>query len=162
MAEQEEKLITKHGYEKIKKEIYNLEHIDLPQAMEKKSSAMGFGDFRENAELQAANEIIGGLIRRINFLKSVKMKEVDGSTLKNDYVMFGSLVEVENIATGEVLTFTIVGDLEVDIKKSFISTESPIAKAVLGKKPNTIVKYNTYKEETIKIKTCSINRSLFL
>ena len=61
---------------------------------------------------------------------------IDPSTLSGDRVMFGAVVTLEDVDTGEELKYQLVGTYEADIKLNRISVESPIGRALLGKDVN--------------------------
>lgn len=137
--------ITKSGYEKLEKELYELKHIKRPAVIEAIATARGYGDLKENAEYHSAREEQGFIEGRILEIedKMTRLKIIDTENLPIDRVVFGSKFSVENVETGEILNLQLVSEEESDIKQGFISNVSPLGKNVIGKK----------KDESILVKT---------
>ncbi len=93
------------------------------------------GDLKENAEYHAAKDEQGLMEARITELTDVvgRAQVVDPATLAHVRISFGSTVELIDQNTDEELTYTIVGGQESNPGKGFISIQSPMAKALLGK-----------------------------
>ena len=112
-------------------------NVILPKEIEK---AVAQGDLRENSEYTAALERQGFVSARLDYLarRMSQLGEIDVEHLPADRVGFGSTVSVRD-ADGEVEEFSItIGD-NLDFDKNEISMESPIGRALLGKKPGDIV-----------------------
>lgn len=128
--------ITKEGYEKVKAELERLKKVERREVIKAIEEARGHGDLSENAEYDAAKERQGMIEARIAELESkmARFEVIDTSKLKGDKVVFGATVKIENLDTGEIKTYKIVGPDESDISKGYISILSPIARALVGKK----------------------------
>ncbi|MGA1846923.1 transcription elongation factor GreA [Deferribacter abyssi] len=128
--------ITKEGYEKIKAELERLKKVERKEAIKAIEEARGHGDLSENAEYDAAKERQGMIEAKIAELESkmARFEVIDTSKLKGNKVVFGATVKIENLDTGEIKTYKIVGPDEADISKGHISILSPIARAMVGKK----------------------------
>jgi len=93
------------------------------------------GDLKENAEYHAAKDEQGLMEARIAELTDVvgRAQVIDPSTLAHTRISFGSTIELIDQNTDEELTYTIVGGQESNPSKGFISIQSPMARALLGK-----------------------------
>ena len=137
----EEVILTKEGKEELEKRLEYLKLTKRAEITERIKTAREFGDLSENAEYDAAKleqAMVEGEITDIeNKLKyAVIIKEGE----KKGTVSLGSKVDFVNDATGETLTFEIVGTTEADVEAGRISNESPIGNALLGRKANDNVK----------------------
>lgn len=139
--------ITKEGYEKLKTELQRLQKEERPRIIKAIEEARGHGDISENAEFEAAKEKqaltegrIQELSEKIAHSQIVDLpKDVDGK------VVFGCRVIVEDLETGEVNSFRLVGPYEADVQSGTISVISPIGKALIGKEEGDEVKVQTPK-----------------
>ena len=98
--------------------------------------ARSHGDLSENAEYDAAKERQSFIEGRIAELESklANAQVIDPAHIDGDgRCVFGSTVELQDIDSGEEVTYQIVGDDEADIKQGKISVSSPIARALIGK-----------------------------
>ncbi len=133
--------VTEEGLKKLEAELENLKTVERKNIAEKIKVAVSFGDLSENSEYdEAKNEqaIIEARIAEIEEqLKNVQI--VDASVLSNDVVRVGLAVKIKNVDTGESEEYRIVGVTEADPFEGLISDESPIGKALLGQKVNTVV-----------------------
>ncbi len=129
--------ITRNGYEAMKKELEMLKSIERPKTIMAIAEARAHGDLSENAEYHAARERQSFLEGRINELSSklADVNVIDPETAIRDKAMFGTTVLLENMDTGEEVTYQLVGPDESDIDKGLISITSPLGKAILGKEP---------------------------
>lgn len=128
--------ITRAGFARLKRELEVVKTVSIPQNIKDIEIARGHGDLSENAEYSAAKE-------RQSFLHG-KMQELENNLamsnvidLKNltcERVVFGSTVAIEEIATGKVITYQLLGPLESDLERDRISVTSPIGKALIGKR----------------------------
>jgi transcription elongation factor GreA len=152
------KVISKETYEKLKSELERLKKIERKNIAEKIKAAKDFGDLSENAEYQSALEEQKKLERRIYELETLlkTAKVVRGKPTQTDKISIGSEVEIVNLENKKTLKFVIVGFGESDPSKGKISTESPIGKALLGKKVGEIIEVvvgknkSKYKIKSIK------------
>jgi len=133
--------LTKKGAESLKAELDDLKNVRRPRITEAIADARAHGDLKENAEYHAAREEQGLVEARVRDIESKlgNAQVIDISTLNaNGKVIFGCTVELENIETEEVITYTIVGEDEADIKNHLISYASPFAKALIGKEEGDV------------------------
>ena len=129
--------VTKEGYEAFKKELENLKRVERPQNIKAIEEARAHGDLSENAEFAAAKDRQGFIEGRISELQ-FKLANADviiPDKLPKDRAVFGCKVLLENIDTGDEVTYLLVGPDESDINKGRISISSPLGRAILGKKP---------------------------
>lgn len=129
--------ITKEGYEALKKELHQLKTVDRPENIKAIEVARAHGDLSENAEFDAAKDrqaFIEGRIQDLEY-KIANADVIDPSSLPDDKVVFASTFILENIDTGEEVTYQLVGQEESDIAKGKISVSSPLGMAILGKGP---------------------------
>ena len=134
--------ITIRGAELLKQELQHLRAVERPSVIQAIAEARAQGDLSENAEYDAAKEkqsFIEGRIAEIEAKLSNAMI-IDPATLNADgRCVFGATVEVEDMDSGDVHTYQIVGDDEADIAANKISISSPIARALIGKEEGDVV-----------------------
>lgn len=132
--EENDLLITKSGLEKLKKEYKLLTERKRVEVAEKIKSAREFGDISENSEYDAAREEQAFVEGRISELEEIlkKAKVSDTTKEKGGFVTIGSQVCVH--LEGEEQTFEIVGSPEADPSQNKISHDSPLGKALMGRK----------------------------
>lgn len=105
------------------------------------TEARAQGDLSENAEYDAAKDKQGFIEGRIQELESklATAQVIDPSTVEADgRVVFGATVDLEDEASGVLVTYQIVGDDEADLKQGLISISSPTARALIGKEVGDI------------------------
>jgi len=127
--------ITQEGYDTLKKELEHLKTVDRPNVIQAIEEARAHGDLSENAEYDAAKNrqsFIEGRIGELAY-KLAQADIIDPATLTKDRAVFGCRIELENIETGECVTYLLVGPDESDIEKGRISFSSPLGKAMVGK-----------------------------
>jgi transcription elongation factor GreA len=128
--------ITVAGAEKLRAELHELRTVQRPSIITAISEARSHGDLSENAEYHAAKErqsFIEGRIAEIE-AKLANAQIINPALLDADgRCVFGATVELEDVASREVVTYQIVGEDEADIKQGKISISSPIARALIGK-----------------------------
>ena len=93
--------ITKEGYDRLNREIEELEHNVLPVIVNEVSTARGNGDLSENAEYHAAKDKQRATMKKIGYLKDFKVNAqvVDCGDIGTDVVKFGSYVKIVDLAT---------------------------------------------------------------
>jgi transcription elongation factor GreA len=128
--------LTVLGAELLRSELHHLKTVDRPWVINAIAEARAQGDLSENAEYEAAKErqafIEGRIIELESKLGSAQV--IDPKTINADgRCVFGATVELEEVNTGDVMVYQIVGDDEADIKQRKISISSPIARALIGK-----------------------------
>lgn len=125
--------LTKEGLGELKKEHEELTKIKRPDVLERVSQARSMGDLSENAEYVAAREELSFIDGRIDELEElIKQAVLIQETHSKGQVKLGSTVTVNIKGKKEV--FTVVGEWEADPHEKKISHESPLGKALLGKK----------------------------
>jgi len=148
------KFLTKEEYEKLKKELNYLKTEKRKEIAEDFKRAIDFGDISENAAYDEARSQKGFLESRISELKSLLAEAKVIESKGRDSVGVGSTVELES--NGEKMKFRIVGSVGTDVSKGKISYESPLGKALMGKKKGEIVEINVpagrIKYKILKIK----------
>ncbi|MGY6214727.1 transcription elongation factor GreA [Methylolobus aquaticus] len=128
--------ITTRGAEKLREELNHLKSVRRPKIIQAIAEARAHGDLKENAEYHAAREeqaFTEGRIKEIE-AKLANAQIIDVTRVNADgKVVFGATVELEDLATGNTVTYQLVGEDEADIKQGLISISSPIARALIGK-----------------------------
>lgn len=128
--------ITLRGAEKLKTELHRLKTVDRPAVINAIAEARAQGDLSENAEYEAAKDrqgFIEGRIQEIEGKLSAAQVIDPAGVDAGGKVVFGATVELEDEATGDSVTYQIVGEDEADLKQGLINVSSPIARALIGK-----------------------------
>lgn len=128
--------ITITGAEKLRAELQELKTVQRPAIAKAIGEARSHGDIAENAEYHAAKERQGFIEGRISDLESklANVQIINPALLDTDgRCVFGATVDLEDMKSGEVVTYQIVGDDEGDIKQGKVSIGSPLARALIGK-----------------------------
>ena len=138
------KPITNEGYKNLQVELQQLLKVERPKIIRDIEEARDHGDLKENAEYHAAKErqgFIEGRIQHLNYMLA-NSDIIDVSRMASEKIQFGATVTYEEIESGNVVTWKIVGEEETDIENKKISIKSPIAMALLGKEEgdNIVVK----------------------
>lgn len=134
----EEVILSKEGFEELKKELEELKLVKRPEIIERIKFARSQGDLSENAEYDAAKneqaQIEGKILELEDKIKRATI--IDESDKKSGIVTIGSVVTVFDEDLKEESVYQITGTTEADINSNpvKISNESPIGKALLGKK----------------------------
>jgi transcription elongation factor GreA len=128
--------LTVHGAKALKAELHRLKTVERPHIIAAIAEARSHGDLSENAEYDAAKErqsFIEGRIAQVEsklaHAQIINPLEIDA----DGRVVFGATVELEDMTSGDAVTYQIVGDDEADIKHGKISINSPIARALIGR-----------------------------
>ncbi|ODT38068.1 MAG: transcription elongation factor GreA [Lautropia sp. SCN 70-15] len=133
--------LTRRGAELLKDELQRLKSVERPAVINAIAEARAQGDLSENAEYDAARErqaFVEGRIAEIES-KLANAQVIDPAELDADgRVVFGATVELEDMESGEAVTYQIVGEDEADIKTGRISVSSPIARALIGKSADDV------------------------
>lgn len=134
-------ILTYEGLKKLEEELEYLKTVRRAEVAEKIKQARAFGDLSENSEYdEAKNEqaFVEGRIATIEaMLKNAKV--IDDEDIKLDQVNIGCTVKVYDESFNEETEYTIVGSAEADPMNNKISDESPIGKALIGKKVGDVV-----------------------
>ncbi len=139
--------ITRDGYERLKIELQRLQREERPAVIKAIEEARAHGDISENAEYEAAKEKQGLIETRINDLtQKLGFSEIiDPTDDDNGRITFGSTVVMEDLETGEVTSYQLVGPYEADVQAGTISVTSPLGKALIGKEEGEEVRVQTPK-----------------
>ena len=139
-------VMTKKGNEALREELKLLKSKERSKIIKAIAQARGFGDLKENAEYHAAKEkqsFVEGRIMEIE-AKLSNAEIIDITTLNiKDKVVFGSTIELENIAASTLTKYQIVGEDEASIENGMISYKAPISRAIIGKNLNDIIEFDS-------------------
>ncbi len=126
--------MTPEGHQSLKEEVAALK-AQRPGISKEIGIAIDHGDLKENAEYHAAKDKQGMVEAKINDLedKLARAEVIDPSRLGGDKVKFGATVEIEDVDSGDVKTYRIVGPAESNIDEGTISVTSPVAKALINR-----------------------------
>jgi transcription elongation factor GreA len=127
--------MTRRGYELMKEELRRLKAEDRPRVVQDIRRAREHGDVSENAEYEAAKETQAHLEGRILILedKLARAVVVESRDQGTDRVRFGVTVVLEDLASGDQVTYMLVGEDEADIASGLLSVKSPVGRALIGR-----------------------------
>ena len=137
--------MTVLGFKTLEDEQKKLKYKDRPDVIKAIAEAREHGDLSENAEYHAAKETQSFIERRITELedKIRRSDVIDVSNIKNDKIVFGATIELFDKKSEKELTYQIVGIDEANVEKGLISINSPVARALMGKKIGDSVNVKT-------------------
>jgi len=126
--------ITPEGARSLREELQYLWRTLRPEVVKALAAAAAEGDRSENAEYTYRKKQLGGIDRRVRYLsKRIDiMKIVDRPPADTSIIRFGAMITLQTSSEG-LVDYRIVGVDETDAAKGFISIDSPVAKALLGK-----------------------------
>ncbi len=139
MTDTKEIYVTTTGLEEMKSELENLIQIKRPEVIKALKEARALGDLSENAEYDAARQEQAQTEARIKELESMIEHAVVIENVDTNEVSIGTRVTIEYVGDDDTEEYSIVGVKEADPFNNKISNESPIARAILGKKIGDIV-----------------------
>lgn len=127
--------VTRRGYDLLQEELKRLKFVDRPKVVEEIKVARAHGDLSENAEYHAAKERQGHMEARIRLIEDrlARAEVVDTNNLPLDRVRFGLTVVLEDLESGEEVTYTLLGEDEADAGRGWLSVHSPVGRALIGK-----------------------------
>lgn len=134
--------LTAQGAQRLQVELHRLKTVERPDVINAIAEARAQGDLSENAEYDAARERQGFIEGRIAELEGTlsNAQIIEPATLEADgRIVFGATVEIEDLESGNTVTYQIVGDVEADIRANKISISSPVARALIGKTVGDVV-----------------------
>ncbi|MCA9371135.1 MAG: transcription elongation factor GreA [Candidatus Peregrinibacteria bacterium] len=152
-------LVTKEGLKKLQDELDELKGMKRKEVAERLKEAISYGDLSENSEYQEAKTeqafIEGRILELEQMIKNAKIIS-DKVTTKTKDIQIGTSVTIRNKTDGDdAVEYTIVGSTEADPLDHKISNESPVGKALLGKKKGDVVDVKTpagtFKYEVVKV-----------
>ena len=146
MEEEQQVILTQEGYEKLEEELNYLKTEKRTEIAERIKVARGFGDLSENSEYDEAKNAQADNEAQIAELE-IKLRNAK----------IGNLVKLHDIEFDEDIEYTIVGSTEVNLAENKISNESPIGKALLGRKKGEIVDVEA-PDGTIQFKILAIKK----
>lgn len=128
--------VTKDGFERLKEELRNLKEVRRPQIVAAVAEARSHGDLRENAAYDAARQDQAMNEKRIadleNLVRNAEIVDDGDGTRPTHEVGIGNTVVVD--FDGDEERYTIVGAIEAKPAEGLISNESPIGRALIGKR----------------------------
>ena len=136
---------TQAGLEVLKTELTKLKSIERPAVIKAIAEAREHGDLSENAEYHAARDRQSFIEGRVAELEDVTSRAdvIDPTKLTGQTVTFGTRILVADEDTDQESTYSIVGPYEADLSRGLISTSSPIARRLIGKRVGDSVEVNT-------------------
>jgi transcription elongation factor GreA len=134
--------LTLRGVDKLREELKRLKSVERPAIVKAIAEARAHGDISENAEYHAAKEQQSFLEGRIadieNKLGNAQIVDVT-KVNAGGKVVFGATVKIADADSGKESKYQIVGEDEADSKSGLISVNSPIARALIGRKEGDVV-----------------------
>ena len=128
--------MTPNGHKKLQEELHHLKTVERQEVIKAIEYARSLGDLSENAEYETAKQrqsFVEGRIQELDS-KLSRAEVIDPATLKNkDRVTFGLHVKLEDLDTGDTVSYQLVGADESEPENGMISITSPIGRALIGK-----------------------------
>lgn len=138
----DETILTREGFEKLENELNQLKTVKRREVAKRIKQARELGDISENSEYEdAKNEqaFLEGRIREIEqMLRNARIADED---IAGDVVHFGKTVTLYDIENDDEIAYSLVGSAEADPLDYKISNESPLGKAIMGKKVGDVVEF---------------------
>ncbi|HLH80332.1 MAG TPA: transcription elongation factor GreA [Chthonomonas sp.] len=141
MSEDSEIVLTPGGHAKLRQRLDYLRNVQRPDIARRLRAAKEGDDLTENSEYETAKQeqaLVESEILELGHLLQMA-RVVDDESIPTDHVDIGSIVAMTNLENGAQWEFTLVSSAEADPDHNLISDESPIGKAVKGKKVGDIV-----------------------
>jgi transcription elongation factor GreA len=151
-------LLTPHGLDELKAKIDFLSTQRRREVAERIKEAREFGDISENSEYDDAKNEQAMLEKQIADLeeKLRNARVIDESEVTSDVVSVGTTVHVKDQKTDKSVKYTIVGSAEANPAQSKLSNESPVGRALIGKKRNDVVSVPVPRGPARKLKITKI------
>jgi len=155
-------VLTPGGLQKLKDELDMLTTAKRREVAERIKEAREFGDIAENSEYEDAKNEQAMLESRIAQLQEkLRMASViETKDLSTDVVQIGSVVHVKDEKTGKSIKYTIVGSGEANPQEQLLSNESPVGRALIGRKRNETVAVKVPRGPARKLKITKIDVGL--
>jgi len=136
-----EVILTPEGYKKLKEEIQYLSNDKRREVAERIRVARQFGDIAENSEYDDAKNDQALLEHRIAVLeeKFANARVISKKDVAKDVVSVGSHVKLRDVSAKETVEYHIVGSAEANPSENKLSNESPVGKAIMGRKKGEVV-----------------------
>ena len=127
--------ISRMGFERLRKELEQLERRERYDVIRAIEVAREHGDLKENAEYHAAKERQGHIEGRILELKDKlsRAEVIDCSDVNCQKAVFGTVVTMLDLDEDAEVTYQLLGPEESDVEKGIISIQSPLGRSILGK-----------------------------
>lgn len=156
---EKEIFLTAEGLKKIEEEYDELRTVRRKEVADRIKQALAFGDISENSEYDEAKNEQARLEERIAKLERTlrNARIIDDEDISAEIVSIGSRVTVKDIEYNEEIQYTIVGSAEADPYEEKISNESPVGRALIGRKAGDIVDVQV-PDGVIKYEIVSISR----
>ena len=134
-------ILTPEGYERLKKEIEHLREVKRREVAERIRTAREFGDIAENAEYDDAKNEQAMLEHKIAQLEDrlAAARIIDTGEIDTSVVSIGSVVRLRDVDAKETIEYFIVGSAEANPAEQKLSNESPVGKAIIGRKKGETV-----------------------
>ncbi|MGH8126171.1 MAG: GreA/GreB family elongation factor, partial [Rhodanobacteraceae bacterium] len=129
-------IITRAGFDALKAELEHLWRESRPEVVKALAAAAAEGDRSENAEYTYRKKQLGEIDRRVRYLSKriPVLKVAEGLPADRGAIFFGADFEIEELDSGKIHRYRIVGPDETDAKQGWISVDSPLARAALKKR----------------------------
>ncbi len=136
-----EVILTPEGYKKLQEEIEFLSTVRRREVAERIRVAREFGDIAENAEYDAAKNDQAHLEARIALLEErlKNARVVTKQEINSGEVSVGTTVRLKDLASNKTVEYHIVGSAEANPAEMKLSNESPVGKAIMGRKKGDVV-----------------------
>ena len=153
-------ILTYEGLQKYEEELHELKVVKRQEVAQKIKEAREQGDLSENAEYDAAKDEQRDIEARIEELEKIlkNAEVIDEDEVDLDKISIGCRVKILDVEYDEELEYKIVGSTEANSLKGKISNESPVGKALIGKKVGDTAEVDT-QAGTLKYKVLEIQRS---
>ena len=153
-----EVILTPEGYKKLKEEIEHLSNAKRREIAERIRVARQFGDIAENSEYDDAKNDQALLEHRIAILEErlAHARVISKKDVSKDVVSVGSHVKLRDVSAKETVEYHIVGSAESNPDAQKLSNESPVGKAIIGKKKGETVEVTTPRGKALKYKILDI------
>ncbi len=135
-AEKSTAIITPEGHAALKAELDHLWRVRRPEVVQALAAAAAEGDRSENAEYTYRKKQLGDIDRRVRYLSKrlPELRVVHERPRDLDAIYFGAWFEIEHATRGDLHRHRIVGPDETDPARGWISIDSPLARAALGRR----------------------------
>jgi len=148
--------LTKVGLRKLEKELKHLKEVAREENIKALQEARSQGDLSENADYDAARDEQAKINARINEIEAILKNYILIQDDNGDTITTGKTVVVKFADSKDKETFDIVGTLEADPLKGKLSNQSPLGKALLGKKAGDNVEYISESGRPFKVKVAKV------
>ena len=128
--------MTPAGQQQLRERLKQLRDVDRHDNVREIEAALEHGDLRENAEYHAAKERQGQIDAEIRLAEYQlgRAQVIDPAKINSETVGFGATVTLLDLDSDEEKTYALVGEVETNIDRGYISIKTPIARAILGKR----------------------------